>query len=117
MTIYNMLAWAGFYTDKLFPHFDGFWSTPLGLLTSFSIFVCAMINVYHKGIDDSWFDRIWYCSIAIVMLCSFLAGISPDTDPRHIVRTVTYLVAIKMVVEVFVRLRRYKKTGKSQKTT
>lgn len=115
-TIYDMLAWAGFYTDKLHPHVEGFWSTPAGLFISFSMFVCAMTNVFHNGIDDGLFDRIFYCAIAMVMLCAFLVGINPGTDPKNIVRSVVFLVWIKMYVEVCVRLIRYRKTGRVQKT-
>ncbi len=116
MTFYDMLAWAGFYTNKMFPHTDGFWSTPVGITISFVVFVCAVINVFHNGIDDNWFDRIWYCTIAIVMFCAFLVGISPDSDPKNIVRTVLFLLAVKMPVDTIVRLIRFRKTGRCQKT-
>lgn len=116
MSLYEWLAWAGFYTDKMFPHVTGFWSTPLGMFISFTMFVCAVTNVFYHGIDDNWFDRIWYCFIAVVSLCAFLVGINPETDPKNVVRTLVFLLCAKMVVEIAVRIFKFKKTGKCQKT-
>ena len=93
-----------------------FWSTNLGLITSATIFICACINIWHPGIDDNWFDRIWYSLVAITVLCAFLVGIDPTTNPTNIAKTLFVLLAFRFVAEVVIRHWRYRITGKRQKT-
>lgn len=110
-----IVAW-----DKItsFTIFDGntFWSTPLGLFITATIFICACINIWHPGIHDNWFDRIWYSSVAITVLCAFLLGITGSPVSRNVVQALLLLLSFRFVEEVVVRHWRYKKSGKCQDT-
>lgn len=114
--INEILGWAGFFTDGAFPHVGGFWSTPVGILISITIFICSSINILHPGIDDNVFDRIWYSILALLTFCSAVGGMRPNYEPHNIVKTLVFLIAIRCVASVIQRHRHWKKSGKAQKT-
>lgn len=114
--LHEALTWAGFYKDNAFPHVDGFWSTPAGISASFIIWVCAAINVFHPGIDDNWFDRVWYSCVSLLMFCAFIGGIAPNYDPHNLIKTLLLLLTCRFLASVIQRMYRYHKTGRPQKT-
>ncbi|QFP93848.1 hypothetical protein [Pectobacterium phage Wc4-1] len=93
-----------------------FWSEPMGLFITASMFFCSCFNIWHKGVDDNWFDRIWYCAMATVTLCAFILGIRENDNPNNIVQTIFMMFCLRMIVNVFVRYFTHKKTGKPCKT-
>lgn len=116
MHLDTFLAWAGFYTDNAFPHVDGFWSTPAGISASGIICLCSAINIFHPGIDDNIFDRIWYSLVSLLMLCAFIGGLEPGYDPHNIIKTLLLFLTIRFMATVVVKHHRWKKTGRAQKT-
>lgn len=111
----EFLAWAGFYKVNAFPHVDGFWSTPAGITASFIIWSCAAVNVFHPGIDDNLFDRVWYSCVSLLMFCAFIGGLTPGYDPHHLIKTLLFLLTIRFLASVVQRILRYHRTGKRQK--
>lgn len=114
--ISHFYEWAGFANDHLASGIVDFWSCPIGLFITGSISLCAGINIFHPGIDDNLFDRIWYSILSLLMLVAFLLGVNPHTSPRHIVQTLMYLLCIRFWATVIRKHYHWKKTGKAQKT-
>lgn len=106
----SILTFLGFYTDNSFPHVDGFWATPCGLVVSASMCICATINVIHPDIEDDLFDRIWYSLLAVLMLIAFLIGLSPENDPHHVVKTLLMLLFVKLWYQTIQKLFQNKPT-------
>lgn len=106
----DFLTWAGLYTD------ENFWSTPLGLFSTYSMFVCCAVNIFHPGIDDNLFDRVFYSAAAVIVLCAFTLGLHPEQDPKNVMQTFWLLLWVRFAGSVIVRHREWKRTGRPQKT-
>lgn len=117
MHLVNMaIDWAGFYTDNAFPQVDCFWSEPIGLFVSFSIFVCSALNIFHPGIDDNLFDRVWYTILSIVMFCAFVGGLRDGYEPHNIIKTLVILLSVRCIASVVQRHYHWVKHKTPQKT-
>ena len=94
-----------------------FWSTPLGLFVSLSLFICYLVNVLHRGIDDCFFDRIYYSVVALVAFLAFVVGADPaHQNPQGIGAAILFLLAIRAWWRLMVRLVRYWRTQQPQET-
>lgn len=94
-----------------------FWSTPLGLFISLSLFICYTINVTHPGIDDCLSDRVYYSCVALVAFLAFVSGIDPiKQHTSNITQTILLLLAIRAPWRLAVRMMRYWRTKQPQAT-
>lgn len=94
-----------------------FWSTPLGLFVSLSLFVCYGINVIHRGIDDCFFDRVYYSCVALVAFLAFIIGVDPThQNPQSIGASILVMLAIRAWWRLIVRLVRFWRTKQPQST-
>lgn len=105
----------GFATNSSFVYQGDFWSQPMGLFLTGTMFVCSCINIWYKGIDDNLFDRIFYSLMAITMLCAFIVGFT-DGRPHNIIQTTLYLFCVRFVASIIIKVHRHRKTGVAQKT-
>lgn len=95
-------------------HTPDLWgSTPLGFGITLVILIVSIINIFHKGINDGLFIRVYYWVLLILSLISIL-HIVENSMPKHQLHIMICAFAIKMAYGTTVRLRRYKLTGKIQ---
>lgn len=81
-----------------------FWHTSAGFIFSGSIFLLSLTHIFHKGIDDSLFDRIWHCAMAVIMLCSINAGIDFNSDASHVTPLILFLFWLRLSEDVVMKV-------------
>ena len=112
----NFLELVGLHDGSTIVLTNEFWNTPLGILVSASICACSVFNILHKSVDDDLFDRVWYSAVAITTFIGVLAGLNPDTQPRHIIQTLLFLVWVRFVATSVQHYLEWRKTGLPQKS-
>lgn len=106
----------GFATHNAAMYQGDFWSTPVGLFITGTMFICSCINIWYKGIDDNLFDRVFYSLMALTMLCAFMLGVDPEAHPHNVIQTTLYLFCARFIASVVIKVYHHKKTGERQKT-
>lgn len=92
---------------------DLWWSTPIGFGITLVIFIVSITNIFHKGINDGLFIRVYYWVLLILSFTSIL-HIVENSMPKHQLHIMIFTFAVKMTYGTVSRLRRYKQTGKAQ---
>lgn len=112
----NFLNMVGLHDGSTIVLANAFWNTPIGIIVSSTICLSAAFNVLHKSVDDDLFDRVWYSVVSVLMFIAVLVGINPDTQPRHIIQTLLFLVWVRFIATSIQHYFEWKKTGKPQKS-
>jgi steroid 5-alpha reductase family enzyme len=112
----NFFSLVGLHDGSPIVLTNEFWNTPLGIVVSASICVCSAFNVLHKSVDDDLFDRVWYSAVAIIMFIATLVGLNPETQPKHIIQTLLFLVWVRFVATSIQHYLEWRKTGCPQKS-
>lgn len=112
----NFLTLIGLHDSSPFVLTNEFWSTTFGIIVSATICLSSAFNVLHKSVDDDLFDRVWYSVVSVLMFIAVMVGLNPDTQPKHIIQTLLFLVWVRFIVSSVQHYLEWKKTGKPQKS-
>ena len=89
------------------------WHTPLGFGAILLLAVVSAVNIFHRGINDGLFIRIYYWVLLVLSMVSILHVIE-NSLPRHQLQLLLITFIIKSAYCTVRRLVNHKKTGKPQ---
>lgn len=89
------------------------WHTPVGFGLILILAVVCVINIFHKGINDGLFCRVYYWILLILAVVAILHVVE-NTLPKHQLQLMLATFVVKAAIGTTRRLIRYKKTGKPQ---
>lgn len=89
------------------------WHTPLGFSAILLLEVVCIVNIFHRGINDGLFIRVYYWILLILSIVALLQVVE-NTLPKHQLQLLLLTFIFKAAYGTVRRLLRFKKTGKAQ---
>lgn len=89
------------------------WHTPLGFSAILLLAIVCVVNIFHRGINDGLFIRVYYWVLFILSLVAMLHVVE-NTLPKHQLQMLLLTFIIKAAYSTVRRLHRFNKTGKAQ---
>lgn len=86
------------------------WDTPLGFGGILILAIVSIVNIFHRGINDGLFIRVYYWVLLILSLVAML-HIVEGTHPKHQMQLLLLTFIAKCSYGTVCRLLRYKRTG------